>query len=321
MIVLAALASAAYSPLIGTRAAARARHPLVHLGEPAPDIVELLSIFRSLPLDGREAVPPSPPTPFMSGEIRPPASSLSLASTRRRARSLLASSDSALRKQDALAALSERARLSGRVHSAQLAYDLAAHRVEKWRASKGDVVISRRLIEAGALAAVARRDQRAYEQVLLRAQEEWGVELSCEPALLSALLAGCSEAGWRVPARAANLTLDAAALAPTTRALNSLMAACVDAWDDGNGAIDTYLTMRRTRSVAADRRSHALATRAAAARKTSWPALRNLMRRSWLKIPWVSETANAALEAFLERGSARQGHSPRVEGQGPPGRT
>ena len=229
-------------------------------------------------------------------------SSLSIASINAAAKSILASSEPPLAKQDRLAALSERALASGRTRSAQLAFDHALRRWRKWRATK-PVPLSRSLLLAGLRSAAARRDKAAYEELLLSAQESWEVDLTHEPRLLSGAMVGCSEAGWLDNARACNMTIVAAGLVPTTAAVNAFMAAQLRAGDT-DGVLDAFIHLRQ-HGPPADRQSQALAMRAAASRKASWNALRNLMRRSWLKIPWNAASANAAVGEFVSTGNLR----------------
>ena len=279
---------------------------LASADEPDADVVELLSLFRSLPLDAHEAVEALPLEQQRSAaeQLRAPstASELSLSAITSASKSILASNEPALRKQDAIAELSHRARESGRAASAQLAFDLAYRRLRKWSTTKR-TPISRPLLLAGLLAAVASRDRAAYEALLLAAQEQWGVELAEEPTLLSGALAGCSDAGWSEHARACNLTLVGAGLSPTTGALNAMLAASLRAGDE-DGVLDGFIHLR-TLGPPPDRASQALATRAAVRRKASWSGLRNLMRRSWLKIPWNADTANAAVGGFVAAGNLR----------------
>ena len=67
-----------------------------------------------------------------------------------------------------------------------------------------------------------------------------------------------------------------------------------------------YTQIRHVRAVAGSKadkmvgvRSHAAAAAAAAQRKSTWPSLRNLMRRRWLKIPWGSAAASGALGQWI----------------------
>ena len=229
------------------------------------------------------------------------AASYSPSEIRRAAKQILAASTSVLERQDALAALSEGARVSGRAASALLAYDLGTARVRKWRAANPDTAVSPALVRAGMLAHLALRDQAGYVRAIVTAQDAWGLDLTAQgPVLLSSALGGCCEAGWMQHAAAANISLCDAGLRPLTDALNALMAARLAA-ADSDGALDVFIEMR-SRGPQADRTSQALAVRAAAGRKTSWSGLRNLMRRKWLKIPWNSHTANAALGAFVDAG-------------------
>ena len=39
--------------------------------------------------------------------------------------------------------------------------------------------------------------------------------------------------------------------------------------------------------------------------RSSWSGLRNLLRRSWLKVPWNVHSANAAVACLIEAGNLR----------------
>eukprot|EP00900_Chrysochromulina_parva_P010589 jgi/Chrpa1/19531/Chrysochromulina_OHIO_Genome00005960-RA len=291
--------------------AARSSRPCLAVADaPDADVVELLGLFSSLQCDTTEAevvaevTEAAPAAGSSATMLLPPTqpSSLSIASINAAAKTILASSEPPLAKQDRLAALSERALASGRTRSAQLAFDHALRRWRKWRATK-PVPLSRSLLLAGLRSAAARRDKAAYEELLLSAQESWEVDLTHEPRLLSGAMVGCSEAGWLDNARACNMTIVAAGLVPTTEAVNAFMAAQLRAGDT-DGVLDAFIHLRQ-HGPPADRQSQALAMRAAASRKASWNALRNLMRRSWLKIPWNAASANAAVGEFVSTGNLR----------------
>ena len=291
--------------------AARSSRPCLAVADaPDADVVELLGLFSSLQCDTTEAevvaevTEAAPAAGSSATMLLPPTqpSSLSIASINAAAKTILASSEPPLAKQDRLAALSERALASGRTRSAQLAFDHALRRWRKWRATK-PVPLSRSLLLAGLRSAAARRDKAAYEELLLSAQESWEVDLTQEPRLLSGAMAGCSEAGWLDNARACNMTIVAAGLVPTTAAVNAFMSAQLRAGDT-DGVLDAFIHLRQ-HGPPADRQSQALAMRAAANRKASWNALRNLMRRSWLKIPWNAASANAAVGEFVSTGNLR----------------
>ncbi|KOO27480.1 hypothetical protein Ctob_004234 [Chrysochromulina tobinii] len=291
--------------------AARSSRPCLAVADaPDADVVELLGLFSSLQCDTTEAevvaevTEAAPAAGSSATMLLPPTqpSSPSIASINAAAKTILASSEPPLAKQDRLAALSERALASGRTRSAQLAFDHALRRWRKWRATK-PVPLSRSLLLAGLRSAAARRDKAAYEELLLSAQESWEVDLTHEPRLLSGAMVGCSEAGWLDNARACNMTIVAAGLVPTTEAVNAFMAAQLRAGDT-DGVLDAFIHLRQ-HGPPADRQSQALAMRAAASRKASWNALRNLMRRSWLKIPWNAASANAAVGEFVSTGNLR----------------
>ncbi len=261
------------------------------------------------------------------------ASPLSLANIRARARAALAAPVEAAARQARLAALADEALQAQRPHSALLVFEMAERRAWKARAQGKSAMLSRDLVRVGLLAQVALRRREAYEGLLRHAQQGWEIELDAEPELLSAAMGACCEAGWVQHALACNETLSAAGLTADTAALNALMAARLRRGDDGR-ALDVFLHMRR-HGPRPDPQSHALAMRAAAARKTSWSGLRNLMRRAWLKVAWCRSgvarepwpgslsahrpltrvwapcwhrnhhSANAAFAHFVERGNLR----------------
>ena len=297
-----------------TAATIATRHRSTWLVAPATEEVEeaieadqILELLRALPVDEREAASfDIVPTPLHTPQLQPSGAStdLSIDAIQRAAKSILASGNDPLERQQALAELSGRALAAGRVASAQLAYDLAEKKLRKWRAkNRREVPASRALVRAGLLAAVARRDRAAYEDVLLSAQEQFDVNVASEPSLLSSAMVACCEAGWLSNANAINITLAARGLSPTTAALNALMAARLSRGDE-SGVFDAFLHMKR-HGPQPDRESQALATRAAALRKGSWSGLRNLMRRPWLKIPWNPASAEAALASFVARGNLK----------------
>ena len=166
----------------------------------------------------------------------------------------------------------------------------------------GGAVLSRELLRVGLLAQVALRQRRSYEALLRHAQQGWELELAEEPRLLSAAMAACCEADWLQHALACNETLSASGQTAGVEAHKALMAARLRQ-GDSDGAIDVFVNLRSRGSP--DHDAHALAMRAAAARKTSWKGLQNLMRRKWLKIAWNPSSANAALSAMVERGNLR----------------
>ena len=163
-------------------------------------------------------------------------------------------------------------------------------------------MLSRELLRVGLLAQVALRQRRSYEALLRHAQQGWELELAEEPRLLSAAMAACCEADWLQHALACNETLSASGQTAGVEAHKALMAARLRQ-GDSDGAIDVFVNLRSRGSP--DHDAHALAMRAAAARKTSWKGLQNLMRRKWLKIAWNPSSANAALSAMVERGNLR----------------
>ena len=277
--------------------------------QPRADVGELLELFDTLPIHWRDddCCASAPPLNLAStiGLPLPTGAEthLSTDTVAKTCKRLLASSLSTAERQDALAELSSEALAAGRARSARLVFELGARRVSKWRTTNSSLLASRALVRAGLLATIATRDKSGYERVLELSQDQWQVDLACEPTLLSAAMAGACGAGWVEHARGANMSLAASGLQPTSQA--------VDAWldmqlrnGDADAAIDGFIHMR-TRGPKPSRASHAVATRAAVARKDTWSGLRNLMRRNWLKIPWNAHSANGALVGYVQSGNLR----------------
>ena len=302
LVQLAPLRATSRSRLAVSRAAA----PRLGLDVPeASSVAELLDLLSQLPVAdssrrmARVSVVPLPPNYE--------ASPLSPERVRARARTLLAAPVSPEQRQAMLAELASEALAAQRPHSALLVFEMAERRAAKQRAQgKSGGVLGRELLRVGLVALARLRRREAYEALLARAQGEWGLELAEEPALLSAAMRAVADAGWAQHALAINASLADAALSPSAAALNALLELRLRS-SDGDGAIDGYLAMRRGYggSPPPDAASHALATRAAAARKTGWGGLRNLLRRKWFAVPWGTASANAALCSFAETGNLR----------------
>ena len=269
----------------------------------ASSVAELLDLLSQLPVadTSQRTVRPAA-VPLPSGYE---ASPLSPERVRARSRTLLAAPVPPEQRQAMLAELASEALAAHRPHSALLIFEMAERRAAKQRAQgKAGGVLARELLRVGLVALAQLRRREAYEALLSRAQGEWGLELAEEPTLLSAAMRAVADAGWTQHALAINATLADAGHVPSVAALNSLLELRLRS-ADGDGAIDAYLEMRRGHGPPPDGASHALAARAAAARKTSWSGLRNLLRRKWLSVPWGTASANAALCAFAEAGNLR----------------
>jgi len=267
------------------------------------EVAEVAHLLRSLAVDKQERpANATSATPLHDERIQPTgtASDLCLDRVQRSVKRILANNAEFESRLTDVAQISLRALAAGRARSAQLAYDLGARRLALWTA-KGRRVVSLDLVRAGLLTAAARRDLAGYEEVLRWAQVKQRVDLASEPALLSDAMAACSEAGWRTQAQAINFTLRAAGTVPSTAAVNAVMAERLAAGDD-NTAFDVYLQMKMS-GPEPDSGSQAFAARAAVLRKQSWTALRNLLRRPWLRIPWNGATASAAIAALLRSGN------------------
>ena len=268
---------------------------------PRQDVLELLEDFSLLQFDGKSMHSQQPLRPAAATQPSELSTELSTDRVVRTAKKILASPDPTDSRQLALANLCEVALAAGRLQSARLVYELAERRLSKWRTTSESTLASRRLVRVGLLVMLALRDRVGYERTLSLVQDEWDVELAEEPTLLSAVMVGCCEADWVHHASAINMTLAAVGVEPTTDALNALMAMHLRA-SEHDRVIDTFVRMKR-HGPQPDRASHALVTAAAATRKDSWKGLRNLMRRSWLKIPWNAHSANAALAAYVRVGN------------------
>ena len=271
------------------------------------DVAELLELFDALPVHWRDADPTSVSSPRSAKTIGLPlpeqASAYAIDAVARDGKRLLASNAPIEERQAAVAALSANALSAGRARSSRLAFELAARRVGKWRATNSDAAVDRRLVQAGLLATVATRDRDAYERILGSSQDSWDIDLTAEPTLLSCAMIACAEAGWEENARAINASLHVAGSQPTLAACNAWLAMRLREGDT-DGVIDSFVHMR-LHGPRPDRISHALAAQAAATRKATWSGLRNLMRRNWLKIPWNPHAANAALSAYVRAGNLR----------------
>ena len=152
--------------------------------------------------------------------------------------------------------------------------------------------MSRPLLATALRSLAAQRRRHDFERWIGRAEEELGEPLSAESEPLSSAMCAACEAGWEQHALAMNASLADAGRAPSTAALNALMAMRLDASADGDdeqrqrgatSALDVFIRMRVSRVPPPDRDSAALATAAAGRRKETWSGLRNLLRRPWLR--------------------------------------
>ena len=275
-------------------------------GIPQSDVAELLELLSSLHVDrddgrARGRRPPSLARTIGTRQPTGSASELSTDAVAQRGKRLLAQPTPAELRQEEIASLAHEALAAGRPHSAQLAYELAARRLSKWRVNNESLPVVPALVRAGLLASVELRARDSYETVLANAQTQWDVELAADDSLLSAAMVRCCDAGWVHHASAINLTLSASGLTPSCEAANAWLLLLLRSGNH-DGAIDAFLDMKQ-RGPRPDQTTHALAARAAATRKSTWSGLRNLMRRPKLKIKWNALSANAALGAYISAGN------------------
>jgi len=259
----------------------------------------------------------------MDARGSPRESALSLAAASKTAKRILASNETHASKLEALAGLAETALDARRPHTAWAVVSLGVARLGKWRATSRWVPMGRPLLRAALRTLAALRELAEFEAWLRRSEAELGEPLNAEPLLLSAAMGAAAAAGWEQHALAMNASLADGGGAPTTAALNALMRARLDRTERGgdaaadaaskagaNFSLTVFVQMRFTREPAPDRTSQMLAVRACGRRKTgSWSALRNLMRRPWLKLAWNPASANEAVAALVRAGNLRAASS------------
>jgi len=241
-------------------------------------------------------------------------SPLSVAAARAAAKRALAGGEPRAERLSQLAALAERTLAAERPLSAWAVFEMGAARLSRWRAVGCEERMSRPLLATALRSLAAQRRRHDFERWIGRAEEELGEPLSAESEPLSSAMCAACEAGWEQHALAMNASLADAGRAPSTAALNALMAMRLDASADGDdeqrqrgatSALDVFIRMRVSRVPPPDRDSAALATAAAGRRKETWSGLRNLLRRPWLRVPWNEATGSAAICALVEAGRLR----------------
>ena len=241
----------------------------LQVGLPACDIPDVLSQCERLMPEAGWNLPAAPledalaAAEALRGRTTPAATQSSLASTRSRARSLLASQVPDDAKHAQIAALCAAARAAQRPKSAELAFELAQKRVEKRRIKDKTAALSRPLLGEGLRAHASLRQLDKFEALLAMTDD-----IGAEPTVLSAALAGAASAGYLQHAAAANLTLAMHNHSAEVEAMEVWMAARLGHGDDA-GAIDVYLAMKARAGAGgphATARAHALAARAASAR-------------------------------------------------------